>query len=917
MLLLLGALCALGGCDYFVSADQRVQRAQDEIAQGKYSFAEIELKRVLSKTPNHVKALATFAQLSLKKGDPETAQRQLDLAQQAGAQGSEILELQCEIWLARGRYDDLLTALKDDHVLPPARRSFWLAAAQIGKKQFDDAAQSVAAGLLAAPDNAELLLQRARLLAVQAHSDEAMEAVGNALHADPRLAAAWMLRGQLLLRKGAYEEAVVALKKGRETGLVQLNLRQYGALLETLADAQLGNRDAQGAAETIQELETRFPKAPAGRFLHARMAMLKQDYATAVNDLQQVLEMVPGFVPARLMLGAAFLYGGEPKHAQTELSGLLTKDPSNLAARKLLAQVDLALRKPDDARRLLAEAPQGSSDSQLDWLTGVAYLQGGQGKAGIDFLERSVAEEPAGVDRRMQLARAYVSSGLYEKAVALLEGLEPTARSPQSQALLVQASVAGKQPEAAKQAIANLVAKHPDDDELLATAGTYAQSLGEPTLAEGYLNRSLAANPKNIDARMGLAQLRIRESKFDAAESQFKEILQVDSKYQRAYWGLAALAARRGDSQAAQKYLEQAIAADPSAVRSRLLAAQLAFAAGDAKRGQSLIDQAVSVAKGRPVVLNAAGEVLLQGGLVDQALGRFNEAVAAGSQEAGINVALAQIALGRNEEARVTLSGLVNSPALKQRADLLLVELDLREHEVDNARRRIKKLREQGLPAFAADELEGNADMIAGQYAQANKLFSSALAQRSNSALVVKTFQARRAASVPNPQDVLSKWLETAPKDRAVRMVLADYYQRNGAKQAAIGQYERLLSDVPQPEASVLNNLAWLYIEAGDARSVDTASRAFAAAPTVANVADTYGWALVRTGKAVDGLAILNKAAALAPKDPTIQYHLAAAYVSSGDKPRAADLLATSLRSSDTFAERAEAEALLRKIQLQ
>jgi putative PEP-CTERM system TPR-repeat lipoprotein len=907
---------ALGGCDYFVSTDGWVQRAQAEMARGKYPAAALDLKKALNKTPDHAGALATSARLSLKTGDAETAQHQWELALKAGAQRSDLFDLQCEIMLARGRYDELIAALQDDKVLSAARRYSLLAAAQMGKKQFDDAAQTVDAGLRSAPDSAELLVQRARLLAAQRGFDQALQVLAAALKADPQSAAVWQLRGQVLMQQGSYEEAVAALKKGRETGLVQLDLPRYAELLDALANAQLDQRDAPGAAETIQEFDTRFPKAPADRFLHARMALLRQDYMTAVNDLKMVIGTAPGFAPARLLLGAALLYSGQPKNAEVELSGLVGKDPSNLEARKLLAQVELALHRPDEARRVLAETPQGTADSQVDWLTGIAFLQSGQGGAGIGYLERSVAAEPKGVEGRLKLARAYISSGLPQKAVAVLEGLEPAARTAESQALLVLASAAGKQPALAKQSIADLVARHPADDELLATAGNYLETLGDPVTAKSYLDRSLAVNPKDVDALMGMAQLHIRESRFDEAESRLKSVLQIDSKYQPVYWELAALSERRGDRQGSEKLLEQSIAADPSAVRSRLLLAQIALAAGDAKRAQSLIGQAVGVAPDRAGVLNAGGEILLRGGLPDQALADFNDAVSAGSPEAQINVARALVALGRNEEARHTLSSLADKSAQKQRAQLLLIELDVREHDLGDARRRIGKLREEGLPTYAADELEGKLDMVAGQYAGADKLFTASLAKQPSSSLVVEAYRARLASSAPHPQEVLLHWLENAPDDRGVRMLLAEYYLNAGAGQEAIGQYERLVSGVSQPEAVVLNNLAWLYTESGDPRSVDTARRAYEAAPANTQVADTYGWALVRAGKTADGIAMLDKAATLDPKAPGVQYHLAAAYAGTGDKQHAAGLLTPLLQSPDMFAERAQAEALLRKVQL-
>jgi len=55
---------------------------------------------------------------------------------------------------------------------------------------------------------------------------------------------------------------------------------------------------------------------------------------------------------------------------------------------------------------------------------------------------------------------------------------------------------------------------------------------------------------------------------------------------------------------------------------------------------------------------------------------------------------------------------------------------------------------------------------------------------------------------------------------------------------------------------------------------------------------------------------MLERALASAPANPDIQYHVAAAYVKSGQSARGAELLRDVLRSHEKFASRQEAERL-------
>lgn len=83
-------------------------------------------------------------------------------------------------------------------------------------------------------------------------------------------------------------------------------------------------------------------------------------------------------------------------------------------------------------------------------------------------------------------------------------------------------------------------------------------------------------------------------------------------------------------------------------------------------------------------------------------------------------------------------------------------------------------------------------------------------------------------------------------------------------------------------DLDALNNLAWLYQSRGDQRAVALSQRARQLGPGNPSVLDTAGWIQLRLGDPRLGLSLLQQAARLAPANPDIQYHLAAALVESG-----------------------------------
>ena len=114
-----------------------------------------------------------------------------------------------------------------------------------------------------------------------------------------------------------------------------------------------------------------------------------------------------------------------------------------------------------------------------------------------------------------------------------------------------------------------------------------------------------------------------------------------------------------------------------------------------------------------------------------------------------------------------------------------------------------------------------------------------------------------------------------------------------------------------QSISSRLNNLAWIYDENGDERALDFARRAYEAAPSRAEISDTYGWIMLRKGNTEQAVELLGKALAGALENRDIRYHFASALANSGDDQSVIRELETILSKEASFPSRAEAASLL------
>jgi tetratricopeptide (TPR) repeat protein len=167
-------------------------------------------------------------------------------------------------------------------------------------------------------------------------------------------------------------------------------------------------------------------------------------------------------------------------------------------------------------------------------------------------------------------------------------------------------------------------------------------------------------------------------------------------------------------------------------------------------------------------------------------------------------------------------------------------------------------------------------------------------------------------------KDYLDKILTKWPKHITALAARGDIYQALGDNDLAIKDYRAALR-LNQDFVPVLNNLAYLLAKVGGDSNLNEAlpliQRAKRLVPGDARILDTMGWVLSKRGAHLSALQELEEAAQLAPKNPTIQYHLALALVALERPAQAIDKLKKALSLPENFADKEDATRLLRKLE--
>ncbi len=454
------------------------------------------------------------------------------------------------------------------------------------------------------------------------------------------------------------------------------------------------------------------------------------------------------------------------------------------------------------------------------------------------------------------------------------------------------------------------------------------------------------------------ALLETLEKNTFAAQQSYQKAVQFDPTNILAFIGLAKINLETGMLDKAKEYANKALAINDKNFRARFLLADIAYKQQNFTEAEATLLKALEKAKGD---ISAELEI-------NQNLGRFYAAQKQpekilslsedlvkrypGNSQALSTLAGAQIVNDKKTEAEQTLRQIIGQEKRDTNHRLLLVKLlseqpdkeketlqlldEISAIEPTNPQALIYKsaflIKLQRYPE--ALELAKNADtlfpklalgkLLSGDVSLAEKKLDQALGsyqqayniQPNDKVLLTIVDLMDAQKKLPDALKLLNKALEKTPKNSAIHFKIATVYQKLNDNQKAESHYKTILADQPD-NILALNNLAWLYFQQNNPQASELAKNAYAKSPESPAIADTYGYILIKQGQAADGLAILEKAAKLAPSANDIQLHLAEAYSANNNKSKAIEILETITKPELDFPDKKAALSLLATLKVE
>ena len=900
-----------GGVWYWRRSHDQMGIAHAALIRGDLRVAQLTLRALVRDDPNNAEAHFRLGAVQLSLGDPVAAERELRLARAGGLDVGQIAPLLARAYLAQDRFADVLKDFPVD-TLPPDQAAPLLvsrALAQLGLKQNDAAAATIAEAERLAPQSADALLAAARIALAREDVAGAEAKVDHALAISPRSIDALTLKGTLRRVNKDLPAAVAAFDIAIEVTPNALPLR-----LER-ADTLLAMGQDQKARDDVAIVLKADARNPTANYLQAVLLFHAKDWAGADAALQKIAPEIGRFPRGEYFAALVKTSLGQVEQATEIATHYVAHAPGDAAGYKLLAGIQSSAQRPEQAIEVLNRAfAAGVADVELLEMLGAAYTQTGQ---------TALA--------RQTLVRAAALANDNPRVLARIAALQ----------------VGAGDPVGAERELIRSVEIAPDKTETgeqLVMAALAAGDVTRASAALEQLKRQPKADPSKIDNLTG--QVRLAQFDLAGARAAFEAVLKADPNATGTQLNLARVLILQNQDAEAETVLNAVLRREPANIAAL---ADMARILQPRKRGDRLIElleAARKAAPDNPAIVLAQVEVLAETGATQRGVALLDQLPKEQAELPGVLTIRArlQTALGMPREAQATYRHILatnpgNLDALGHYADLLLqandaegvrqtirkglaalpgnlklleasVAVDQRTDGLDSALRNAAVLAREPAQLPAARQLKGWLYMSVQRFADAASAYQAELDANPSTELAVATASALEAdGRKADATHVLKGWLAGHPDDVTATQALASLDLQNRRFDEAERGLTAVLAKQPN-DPTALNNLAWLYQRRSDPRARELANKAFLLAPGPQS-ADTLGWILVSQGSPADGLSLLRQAAEQLRNDPAVLYHFAVALNASGQRDDAIRVLTALVNAKGEFDDKPAASKLL------
>lgn len=521
-------------------APAKLLEARKKAASGKLDEAQSIVDSVLAKEAGNEDALLLKGALLASQDKPEEA---LAFYRKAIATRPDFLPAHSALitsLFAQQKFDEASTALDAlKKVAPGNPQTIYLDAQASYQRKDYKATRELTQQLLRNSPNNPNALQLAGAAEFQLGAYvQADTYLSRALQTAPQMAQARRLLVASHLRTGQPAKAIAVLQP------VLGEIDKDAALLALAGEAYLQNGDANKAAEYLSKASKLEPNDSGKKTALALAHLAQGNNSGAFAELEQISLSDKG-TTADLALIAAYLRNNQLDKALRAIDTLDRKQPDNPATFNLRGRTQLAQKNVAAARQSFARA----------LALNAAFFPAAASLAAIDLAEKKpddarkrfesvLAAEPKNIPALLALAELRAANGGTPDEVAGLIGKAISANPAESgpRLALIQYHINTKDNKKALAAANDAIAAIPDKPEILDALGRTQQLAGDSNQALVTFAKLAALQPASPLPQLRIAEIHLASKNKDEAAKSLKKALEIKPDLLEAQRGLILLA---------------------------------------------------------------------------------------------------------------------------------------------------------------------------------------------------------------------------------------------------------------------------------------------------------------------------------------------------------------------------------------
>ena len=910
---LMGLIILLFSCSKETTGIEHLNKAISYMDEGDLNSAIIEAKNAVNKIPENARSRKILAQLHLQTGNPESAERQFNIARELTPSDYSLIAPLARSLIKQNKGDQVLSidlsGLSDDDM---ADTLVSIAYAQLAVDDFDAAIKNIEKARNLDPDSTYAILAKARIKLFKQQKRDAFLLVQKAISLEPNNYEAWEMNGDIYWEDGDFINAESAYEVANQK---QRN-NFAGMLKNAQTKIQLGKFSE--AQSIVHKLSNGSHENSSTEYLQGLLHYHQGDLKAAQTSFEKVLSIDSNHDGAAYQLSLTHLRLGNLGQAGEYARTHLLLNPSSTSGKKLYGRIQIENKQYQQAEELIKPLVlTGDGDIIAARLLASALFKQGKMDEAVNFLTKASADTLNLNDQFFQsnpdllieeFESGYVSElGEYTSQQVKINEILRLVNSNQLNQALSEAQ--------------SFVEKNPDKTTPWNLLGNILYSLKNYEEARAAFEESSTLSPGEPTAGHFLAEIALLENDVPTARFEYERVLANHPDHLQTLLGLAYLDALSDDRSAMIARLKQAQQSMPTALTPKILMARYSISTGSEADAISLIQSLPLSQRNSPAALITLVLAQLQVPDFNDArntLDRLSLVQEKNSTwyylSSKVHEGLEQYDAATTELDKAIELGPSYSPARNRiiefnsllNGDITDKTLVFREpaeklETVKKAETNIgednslpdSEISNTALTNDNVNNIETNTSYMQAQFMEAKKQWH--VGDKSEAITILTNLK--------------SEWLDNLE----IRHTLAIGYAELNELDKATTEFNEILALDPK-DYIALNNLAWYTRIQSPGKALEYARRALEIAPDAIEIIDTIAAIQLETGDLEAAASNLNSQILSNSNEPAIMFNRAKMLVETGDKAEAIRLLNSLINRDTEFPEKHEASDYLNEL---